>query len=124
VKPSYGLTDEEVERMLLESFEHAEADFAARQLIEARNEAESVIRATEKSLRSPDLAAIERELAAGERQKIEAVLAGLKMVLNSSDRETIQKWTKALNDVTQHLAELIMNHSVREALAGKNVEDI
>jgi Fe-S protein assembly chaperone HscA len=124
VKPSYGLTDEEVERMLLESFEHAEADFAARQLIEARNEAESVIRATEKSLRSPDLPAIETEFAAGERQKIESVLAGLKMVLNSSDRETIQKWTKALNDATQHLAELIMNHSVREALAGRNVEDI
>ncbi len=106
------------------AFEHAEADFAARQLIEARNEAESVIRATEKSLRSQDFQAIETELAAGERQKIESVLAGLKMVLNSSDRETIQKWTRALNDTTQHLAELIMNHSVREALAGKNVEDI
>ena len=57
VKPSYGLTDEEVERMLLESFEHAEADFAARLLIEARNEAESVMAATEKSLRSPDFGA-------------------------------------------------------------------
>ena len=54
VKPSYGLTDDEVERMLLDSFEHAEADFAARLLIEARNEAEAVIQATEKSLRSPD----------------------------------------------------------------------
>src|SRR5438105_3888593 len=60
VKPSYGLTDEEVERMLLESFEHAEADFAARLLIEARNEAENVIQATEKSLRNPDMAEIER----------------------------------------------------------------
>jgi len=54
VKPSYGLTDEEVERMLLESFEHAEADFAARLLIEARNEAETVIQATEKSPLHPD----------------------------------------------------------------------
>ena len=61
VKPSYGLTDEEVERMLLDSFEHAEADIAARLLIEARNEAESVISATEKSLRSPDIAEIERD---------------------------------------------------------------
>jgi len=60
VKPSYGLTDEEVERMLLESFEHAEADFEARLLIEARNEAESVMQATEKSLRHPDFAEIER----------------------------------------------------------------
>ena len=48
VKPSYGLTDQEVERMLIESFEHAEADFEARLLIDARNEAESVIQATEK----------------------------------------------------------------------------
>src|SRR4029078_9659516 len=60
VKPSYGLTDEEVERMLLDSFEHAESDFAARLLIEARNEAESVIQATEKSLRSPDFPEIEK----------------------------------------------------------------
>src|SRR6185503_6391738 len=54
VKPSYGLTDEQVEQMLLDSFEHAEADFEARLLIEARNEAETVLLATEKSLRSPD----------------------------------------------------------------------
>src|SRR2546426_1067925 len=65
VKPSYGLTDDEVERMLLDSFEHAEADFAARLLIDARNEAETVIVATEKSLRSPDFEAISTELATG-----------------------------------------------------------
>ncbi len=125
VKPSYGLTDEEVERMLLESFEHAEADFAARLLIEARNEAENVIQATEKSLRNPDMTEIERtELTAGERQKIESIVAGLKMVLNSKDRETIQKWTHVLNDATQHLAEVMMNRSVKAALAGKSVDDI
>jgi len=125
VKPSYGLTDEEVERMLLDSFEHAEADFAARLLIEARNEAESVIQATEKSLRNPDFAAIEKdELAPGERQKIESVMAGLRMVLNSKDRETIQKWTHALNDATQHLAEVIMNRTVKAALSGKSVNDV
>ena len=125
VKPSYGLTDDEVERMLLDSFEHAEADFEARLLIEAKNEAEAVIHATEKSLRAPGFAEIERaELAAGERQKIESVLAGLKMVLNGNDRETIQKWTKALNDTTQHLAEVMMNRSVQAALSGKNVNQL
>jgi Fe-S protein assembly chaperone HscA len=125
VKPSYGLTDEQVEQMLVDSFEHAEADFAARLLIEARNEAENVIHATEKSLRSADIDWIEKEeLAAGERKKIESVLAGLKMVLNSSDRETIQKWTQALNDTTRHLAEVMMNRSVKAALAGKNVDEI
>ena len=125
VKPSYGLTDEEVERMLLESFEHAEADFAARLLIDARNEAESVIAATEKSLRSPDFPDIDKaDLAPGERQKIESVLAGLKMVLNSNDRETIQKWTHALNDATQHLAEVMMNRSVHAALSGRSVNEM
>ena len=125
VKPSYGLTDEEVERMLLESFEHAEADIAARLLIEARNEAEAVIHATEKSLRSPDFAELEKtELTPDETKKIASVLAGLKMVLKSTDRDTIQKWTQALNDATQHLAEVAMNRSLRVALAGKNVEDV
>jgi molecular chaperone DnaK (HSP70) len=56
VKPAYGLTDAEVEQMLIDSFEHAEADFEARLLIEARNEAESVVHATGKSLRRPDFA--------------------------------------------------------------------
>jgi hypothetical protein len=125
VKPSYGLTDEQVEQMLLDSFENAEADFAARLVIEARNEAENVIHATEKSLRAPDIDRIEKEeLAAGERKKIESVLAGLKMVLNSSDRETIQKWTQALNDATRHLAEVMMNRSVQAALSGKNVNEM
>jgi molecular chaperone DnaK len=125
VKPSYGLTDDQVEQMLMDSFENAEADFAARLLIEARNEAENVIHATEKSLRSSDIDQIEKEaLAAGERKKIESVLAGLKMVLNSTDRETIQKWTQALNDTTRHLAEVMMNRSVKAALAGKNVDSI
>src|SRR5204862_3801965 len=79
VKPSYGLTDDEVERMLLDSFEHAEADFEARLLIDTRNEAETVIRATEKSLRSPEFPAIAKtELAPGERGRIEAALADLK----------------------------------------------
>jgi len=125
VKPSYGLTDEQVEQMLLDSFEHAEADFAARLLIEARNEAENVIMHTEKTLRSPELAEIEQtELSAAERQRIESVLAGLKMVLNANDRETIQKWTHALNDATRHLAEVMMNRSVQAALSGKNVDDV
>jgi molecular chaperone DnaK len=125
VKPSYGLTDQQVEQMLMDSFENAEADFAARLLIEARNEAENVVHATEKSLRAADIDLIEKEeLAAGERKKIESVLAGLKMVLNSSDRETIQKWTQALNDTTRHLAEVMMNRSVKAALSGKSVDDI
>jgi molecular chaperone DnaK (HSP70) len=125
VKPSYGLTDQEVERMLIESFEHAEADFDLRLLIEARNEAESVIHATEKSLRRPDFHRIaEEELQPGELQRIDEALAALKQVIAADDREAIHQRTHALNHATQHLAEVMMNRSVREALAGRNVKDV
>ena len=125
VKPSYGLTDGEVERMLIESFEHAEADFEARLLIEARNEAESVILATEKSLRHPDFERVANEdLKPGEVDRIHAALAHLKQVMAATDREAIHAGTHALNHATQHLAEVMMNRSVREALAGRNVTDV
>ena len=125
VKPSYGLTDQEVERMLIESFEHAEADFEARLLIEARNEAESVVHATEKSLRSPDIEQIARaDLQPGELEKIQSALADLKQAMTATDRDLIQHKTHDLNHATQHLAEIIMNRSVREALTGRNVKDV
>jgi molecular chaperone DnaK (HSP70) len=125
VKPSYGLTDQEVERMLIESFEHAEADFEARLLIEARNEAESVVNATEKSLRTPDIDRIAAtDLQAGEIARIQSALGEVKQAMAATDRELIQQKTHALNHATQHLAEVMMNRSVREALAGRNVKDV
>jgi Fe-S protein assembly chaperone HscA len=125
VKPSYGLTDQEVERMLIESFEHAQADIDARLLIEARNEAETVINATEKTLRRPDFAEIaSAELQPGEREKIESALDALKQVMGGTDRDAVRDLTHALNHATQHLAEVMMNRGVREALAGKNVKDV
>ncbi len=125
VKPSYGLTDDEVERMLLDSFEHAEADFAARLLIEARNEAESVVNATEKTFRSTDFPEVAAtELAPGEQKRIEQALIGLKHVMQTSDREAILQWTQVVNDATRHLAEVMMNRSVQAALAGKNIDGL
>ncbi len=125
VKPSYGLTDEEVERMLLESFEHAEEDVEARLLVEARNEAKSVIHATEKSLRRPDFAElVAAELQPGERERIESALAALHAVVGGTDREAIEGCTEALNEATRHLAEVVVNRTVREALAGKNVSEL
>ena len=125
VKPSYGLTDDQVEQMLIDSFEHAEADFSARMLIDARNEAESVVVATEKTMRAPEFPTVAAEdLAAGEQRRIEQALAGLKHVIKSDDREAILLWMKVLNDATKHLAEVMMNRSVRAALAGKNVDSV
>jgi molecular chaperone HscA len=125
VKPSYGLTDQEVERMLIESFEHAEADFEARLLIDARNEAESVIQATDKVLRRAELDGTASDLLEpGERERIQAAIAELKAAMSGSDRAVIQDKTHALNHATQHLAEATMNRTVREALAGRNVKDV
>jgi Fe-S protein assembly chaperone HscA len=124
VKPSYGLTDEEVERMLLESFEHAEADVEARVLIETRNEAETVIRATEKSLRNPDLEQAGDDLAPGELAAIESALGDLRSTMASGDRAVLEAKTRVLNDVTRHLAEVLMNRGVRAALAGKSVDGV
>ena len=125
VKPSYGLTDAEVEKMLIDSFEHAEADFDARLLIEARNEAESVLHATEKSLRRPDFAQLAgAEIPPSEIAAIETALAALKTAIGDTDRELIHGRTHELNDVTRHLAEVMMNKSLREALAGKSIDDV
>ena len=125
VKPSYGLTDAEVEKMLIDSFEHAEADFDARLLIEARNEAESVVHATEKSLRRPDFAQLAgAEIPPSEIAAIETALAALKIAIGDTDRELIHGRTHELNDVTRHLAEVMMNKSLREALTGKSVDDV
>jgi molecular chaperone DnaK (HSP70) len=125
VKPSYGLTDDEILRMLSEAFDHAQADFDVRLLIEARNEAESVIQATEKTLRRSDFHQIEaEELQLGELQRIDEALAALKVAIGGNDRELIHQRTHALNHATQHLAEVMMNRTVRGALAGKNVKDV
>jgi len=125
VKPSYGLTDEEVERMLIESFEHAETDVEARLLIEARNEAETVIHATEKSLRRPDFDQLVAEtFEPGERERIGQALSEAKLALGGADRDLMLQKTEALNKATRQLAEVVMNRSVREALAGKNVRDV
>ena len=102
----------------------AEADVAAK-AGEARNDAETVINATEKTLRRPDFAEIASvDLQSGERERIESTLNALKQVMTGNDRDAIRDATHELNHATQHLAEVMMNRGVREALAGKNVEDV
>jgi Fe-S protein assembly chaperone HscA len=125
VKPSYGLTDEEVERMLVESFEHAQEDVDARMLIEARNEAETIIAATEKTLRRPDFAGLAAsQLEPEEVTLIHAALDDLKQSMGASDRGVIQVKTAALNQVTRHLAEVMMNQTVQAALGGRSADDV
>ncbi len=118
VKPTYGLTDAEVERMIEESFAHAEEDVAARLLIETRNEADTVIRGTEKALvQGAHL------IDQGEAARIGDALEELRAVRDSNDRNLIREKTDQLNQATLHLAEVLMDSALREALASKKVTE-
>jgi molecular chaperone DnaK (HSP70) len=120
VKPSYGLTDAEVEKMLLESFAHAEEDLTERQAIDARHEAEIVIHATAKALAGPAAQALTQP----ERLRIETALEELKRVLPSGSHSLIRSKTNELNQATQRLAAVIMDSAVKQALEGKKLDDV
>ncbi len=120
VQPSYGIGDAEIERMLEESIEYAEQDFAERQLIEARTESESILAATLKGLSAPQSAA----LSAEERGKIEASVAAVKEAVAGSDYKLARKRIDELNHATEHLAELLMNSAVSSALEGRKLAEV
>ena len=119
VQPSYGISDSEIERMLEESIEYAEQDFAERQAIEARTEAESILTATAKALGQPQAAALSGE----ERAKIDSAVAALKESIAGSDYKLMRKRIDELNQATQHLAEVMMNSAVNTVLQGKKLAD-
>jgi molecular chaperone DnaK (HSP70) len=118
VQPSYGLTDEQVETMILESFDYAEQDLEQRQLIEARNEADNILAALEKGENNPAWS----ELTSAEKQQIAAQRRALIAVKNSTDYHAIRNAIDALNQGTMRLAELMMSTAVGTALKGKNME--
>ncbi len=120
VQPSYGINDNEIERMLEESIEYAEQDFAERQLIEARTESESILVATAKALTNEQ----SNNLPSEERAKIETAIAALKEAVASTDYKQIRKRIDDLNHATEHLAELLMNSAVTSALQGKNLAEV
>jgi molecular chaperone DnaK len=119
VQPSYGLSDLEIEHMLEESIEYAEQDFSERQLIEARTEAESILRATEKSLAQKEVA-----IPAEERRAIEKVAASLRDAIAGSDYKLIRVRVDELNAITTPLAERIMNGALATALEGKDLDKL
>ena len=118
VQPSYGLTDEQVENMILESFDYAEQDFAQRQVIEARNEAETILTALEKGRNNEAW----RHLTDDERKSIEILEAEVREVKEGQDIQAIRGAIDALNQATMRLAELMMDSAVSRALKGKTME--
>jgi Fe-S protein assembly chaperone HscA len=119
VQPSYGLTDEQVENMLLESFDNAEQDFAQRQVIEARNEAENILAHLDKARGGPGW----RALSGEERSNIAEQEKSLRAVMDKDDYQAIRKAIDALNEGTTRLAELMMDSAVSSALKGKTFEE-
>jgi Fe-S protein assembly chaperone HscA len=119
VKPSYGLTDEQVEAMILESFEKAEEDLNERQVREARVEADSVMAATEKARESDAFL----ELTGEERAAMDRAVNELLVVYHSDDHQLIRAKIDQLDAATQRLAELIMNEAVGSALKGTKIDE-
>ena len=122
VKPSYGLADQEVERMIHESYVFAKQDIQDRQRIEALNESESILRATEKALaravEAPGLATPD------EVETIRQSVAALKHVMTQGDHRKIRQAIEELNKTSYPLAERLMNHSLQEALKDKKLSQI
>jgi len=119
VQPSYGLTDEQVEGMILDSFDNAEEDFRRRQLIEARNETATILSALEKAKKSPPWG----QLTSDEKKQIAKLEKALTAVNAEEDYQAIRKATDTLNHATTRLAELMMDSAVSSALKGKNMEE-
>jgi Fe-S protein assembly chaperone HscA len=117
VKPSYGLTDEQVEAMILESYEKAEEDFKERQVREVRVEADAILAATDKAKQSDAYF----ELSEEERKAIDKAVNELLLVYHSDDHHLIHSRIDLLNAATMKLAENMMNTAVRGALKGTKI---
>jgi len=118
VKPTYGLTDEQVESMILSSFDNAEEDLRERQVVEAKNEAETILTAVDKG-RSHAAWAM---LSGGEVAAIDEAEAGLRASLQSSDYKAIRGSIDVLDKATRRFAELMMDSAVSGAMKGKTME--
>ncbi|MCU1319043.1 MAG: Fe-S protein assembly chaperone HscA [Edaphobacter sp.] len=118
VKPTYGLTDEQVETMILASFDNAEADIQERQVIEAKNEADTILTAVDKGKSH----AAWQMLSSDEIAKIEQAEAELKASLKGGDYKVIRRAIETLDQATRRFAELMMDTAVSGAMKGKTME--
>ena len=118
VKPSYGLSDEEVERMLIESFDHAEDDLAMRNLLIERVEADRILAATRGAFLS-DAASLEPDV----RTAGEAAMVALETAATGTDHHAIRHAIEALDLATKPFAQIRMNRAVGAQLEGVSLED-
>ena len=119
VKPSYGLSDEEIASMLQDSMEHANDDMCARALHEQRVEAQRILDATQAALRQ-DAHLLSEE----ERGRVEESMAALRKLVDGSDQRAIKSAIEALNGATQDFAAQRMDQSIKRALTGRRVDAV
>jgi molecular chaperone DnaK len=118
VQPSHGLTDAEVEKLVLESVEHARADFTARRVIELRNKADATIRHTEKAI------AQEALLTDDQRRRIDAALAWTRQAMQGDDVDRLQEASDELAGATLPLAEIMMNLVLKATLENRQMDQV
>ena len=119
VKPSHGLTDDEVEGMIRESFQFAAQDIKARQAIEARTEADAILFATEKALKRGTAL-----ITLDEVQGIDKALDELRQAKGQDDHRVIREKIEDLEKATHHLAEVLMDATLKEALENKKLSEV
>jgi molecular chaperone DnaK len=119
VKPTYGLTEAEVSRMVEDSFTYAEADVSARLLIEAQTEADTVMNHVRRALHQG--AGL---MNSEERGRIDDAIAALREARAGADRDLIRERTVALNHATERLAEALMDRALKDSLASRRAERI
>lgn len=116
VKPQYGLTDAEVEQMLLESITHAKDDIALRAITEARTEAEQLLKTTERFLQKNATLLTQEELL-----QTAAAMQALQLSITMSDKDLIHKKIEELNDISRPYAERVMDEAISKAMTGKKI---
>jgi len=119
VKPTYGLTDEQVEKMILDSFDYAEEHLTKRQLIEARNEADNLLLHLDKAKASPAW----RVISDAERGNIEELAAKLTKDRDSEDYKLVRRSIEDLDKASRNLAELMMDTAVSSAIKGHTMDE-
>ena len=119
IKPSYGLTDDDIERMLEESIDFGEQDIEQRLLIAARNDADQILTALDKQLREYG-----GLVDAEERRRIAEVVGRVELARQGEDRELLSKLVEELNEVTTPFAERIMDSAIKLALEKKSIEEL
>ncbi len=117
VKPTYGITDDQVEQMLMDSITHAKDDVSQRMLIEARTEGEQMVYVVERFLQNNGSFLSETEIT-----ETNGYINKLKEALSKGDKDEIHKAIDELNEFTRPFAERLMDHAVSHAMKGKSVE--